>query len=226
MTAARTHRLVVCGLVVASYALWRWLHRYWVMVGDDYLFLDGPRGRFSVRFWVNALIHDWLHRNGRMADAVLRLVLRPGPWFYPWLAPALLTGLGVAFVLALKKERDDGSVSLWVWASALLAPPTVLGMCPTMTGDIALWAAATINYVLPTCLVLLALRLHLLLSRGHDLGWVEGALWGILMLLADVLHESSSMAMFLVAILTVVLGRSGLRAVSYTHLTLPTTPYV
>lgn len=206
-------------LVLVSLLGWWVLHRNWFMAGDDYMHLDvgTPRGEFTLGQFFEGLTRDWTVTNGRMADAALRLVLRPGDWFYPLFAPVLLTATGLVIGwVALRQRRVarrqdpsafPGALSdLWVWGAGLLAVPTVMRLYPEMAGDAVFWAPGAMNYVLPLGLTLLCVGIVAHMLDGGHVPWAVMPLLVVLVALTDALMEMSSLAM-LVVLLTVVVTR-------------------
>lgn len=201
-----TYRLMmVAAMVAASLLVWWLLHRSWFMSSDDYLAISrGGRygGAFTLGDWWDAWWDDWNRRNGRTSDSVLRLVLRPGDWFYPLFAPFMLTAAGLAVSVFISGSRRD---NLGLWAVGLLLIPTVLWTNPDMSGDAVFWTAGAMNYVLPFALLVPAMIGFVKLAEGDALGWKPTALLCALVVLAGSLHESAALALLGLALALVVL---------------------
>ncbi len=212
-TPAR-RRIGIASVLLASLLAWGLLHRHWFLSGDDYLFIADPSssgGRFSAAYWWASLADDWGNRNGRLADGVLRLVLRPGPWFYPLFAPVMLTAVGTALALLLRTAAGLRRMPVWLLAAGLSVVPMICWLVPALTGDVILWTAAAINYTLPLGMLAGSLALLLTLLGGRDLPWWAVGLGAVLVVLTDALQEVTSSAMFLAALAVVVAlaGRLG-----------------
>ena len=167
-TPAR-RRIGIASVLLASLLAWGLLHRHWFLSGDDYLFIADPSssgGRFSAAYWWASLADDWGNRNGRLADGVLRLVLRPGPWFYPLFAPVMLTAVGTALALLLRTAAGLRRMPVWLLAAGLSVVPMICCLVPALTGDVILWTAAAINYTLPLGMLAGSLALLLTLLGG------------------------------------------------------------
>ncbi|MHA7862044.1 hypothetical protein ACX1DX_11795 [Tessaracoccus sp. Y36] len=209
-------RLVIVGIALLSVAAWGWLFQHWFLAGDDYAFLADPghpRGTFTADYWWDSLVDDWARRNGRLSDAVLRLLLRPGEWFYPLFAPFMLTatGLGLSWAAVGRHPARQG----WTLAVGLGILPVVCWLAPGMFGDGIFWAAGAVNYVAPLGLLALAIGVHQRLLAGSTVGWPTVALAGVAILLADAMQEVSSTASLAVAVGVVALGRLRLGAKSW-----------
>lgn len=172
---------------VLSLLAWGWLYRFWDMAGDDYLWVSQPGhagGRFTADYWWSALVDDWARRNGRLTDGAVRLVLRPGPWFFPLFAPLMLTGVGLAagWLLSSDGTRRLGQAR---WPIGLLVLPTVFWVTPAMGGDAAFWASGAMNYAWPLLGLLLALGGVAQVAVGVPLSrWVLCALVPVVILTA------------------------------------------
>lgn len=200
--ARRLGLFALAGMVVASLAAWWLLHRYWFMAGDDYLHIGiggHQGGRFTAGDWWRALGEDWRVSNGRISDAVLRLTLRPGEWFYRLFAPLLITGMGLAIGWTAMRGRRSRP-ALWVWAAGLLTLPTLLWLSPWMAGDAVFWAAGALNYVMPLALLVLCIGVFAHLLSGGDVPWALMPLLVVLVMLTDAMQEMSSLALFLVVV--------------------------
>ena len=147
--------------------------------GDDLKFTLGnpePVVNFTAGQWFALLWDDWAHRNGRLADAVLRLALRPGHGAFTVLNPVVLTLLGAACALWLGALRGQ-RVNPTLLALGLLGLPLVLSVWPRLTGDTALWAAGAVNYLWPTVAVVTVGVGHVAvlgLGTGATLGALPG----------------------------------------------------
>ena len=208
-------RLPIALLILGSALAWWWLHRSWFLSGDDYLFIADPgstRGAFSARYWWDSLQNDWMRRNGRLADGVLRLVLRPGPWFYPLFGPALLTAAGIAMAVTAHLAARARSTQVWMWIASLSLIPLVCWVIPGTTGDVILWTAAAVNYVLPLALLVGSIGLFLLLLDGRNIRWPLVAAGAVMVALTDLLQETTSWSMMLVAVAVLALRRGRLTA--------------
>lgn len=193
--------LIGCFTVVSLMAWW-WLHRYWFMAGDDYLHVEvggDARGRFGAEDLWNSLVTDWTERNGRLADVAVRLVLRPGPEFYAWCAPVLMTLLGLSIGWAITRVRRAAH-TVWPWAAGLLALPTVLWISPPLNGDAVLWASGALNYVLPTTLVIVGVGIFAHVAHGGRLSWAMTPFAVVAVVLGDALTETSALALLFVVI--------------------------
>lgn len=195
-------------LVIASVGAWWLLHRYWFMAGDDYVHVGVGQhagGRFTARDWWAALVEDWTVRNGRVADAAVRLVLRPGTWFYPLFAPVMLTGIGVAAAWAALRGRM-GRPSVWVWAAGLLLLPTIFWLQPAFAGDGVFWASGAMNYAFPLGLLIASLGVFAHLVSGGDMPWWAMVPAVLLVVLTDAVQEMSSLAQLFVVLAVVIAG--------------------
>lgn len=200
-------RPLLLTLIVSSLVLWGWLNRYWFMSGDDYLFVADPlssRGEFSTGYWFDSLRDDWSRRNGRAADGILRLILRPGPWLYPVLAPIMFTGAGLALAKLTARVMGRQTTPPWMWAAGLSAIPVVAWLAPGMTGDVIMWTAAAVNYVLVGGLLAVCLVFLLELLAGRELPWPVVILAAVLAVLTDFLQEVASGALLFAALAAVV----------------------
>lgn len=207
--------LPIALLILGSALAWWWLHRSWFLSGDDYLFIADPgstRGAFSARYWWDSLQNDWMRRNGRLADGVLRLVLRPGPWFYPLFGPVLLTAAGIAMSGTAHLAARARSTQVWMWVASLSLIPLVCWVIPGTTGDVILWTASAVNYVLPLALLVGSISLFLLLLDGRSIRWPLVAAGAVMVALTDLLQETTSWSMMLVAVAVLALRRGRLTA--------------
>ncbi len=185
---------------------WWALHRYWFMAGDDYVHVGQgghPGGQFTAADWWAALANDWTMRNGRLADAIVRLVLRPGAWFYPLFAPIMLTVGGLAIAWATQQARRDNRAP-WVWAAGLLLLPVLFWFHPEMAGDGVFWASGAINYALPLSMLIGCIGLLTHLLRGGSIPWVLMPLVVAWVMLTDAIQEMSSLALFFVTVAVLV----------------------
>ncbi len=197
--------LAFLGMILLSLLAWGWLHRYWFLAGDDYLHLGVGRqlgGQFTASDWWSALGHDWTATNGRVSDAVLRLVLSPGEWFYRILAPIFITGMGLSIGWTAHRGRPDNPAS-WVWAAGLLILPTLLWLNPGMAGDSVFWAAGAINYVVALGMLVFCIGIFAHLLTGGDIPWGLMPLVVVLVMLTDAMQEMNSLALIFVVLATI-----------------------
>ncbi|MBB1510684.1 DUF6056 family protein [Tessaracoccus sp. MC1756] len=193
----------IAGLAVLSYLAWWWLFRSWFLAGDDYAFLaepGRPYGQFTAQYWWDSLVDDWGRRNGRVSDAVLRLLLRPGIWFFPLFAPAMLTGTGLALGWAASRGRPPGAPRAWIYAAGL---GTISGVCwlvPGIFGDGIFWAAGGVNYVAPLGMLAVCIAVYAHLLRGGRMGWPFVLAAALLVALTDAMQEVSSGAGMILAV--------------------------
>lgn len=194
-------------LTLGSLIVWGVIFRSWIMMGDDYLFMaqfGRPGHDFTFAEWWSALAEDWGVRNGRLADGVLRAVLRPGTWLYPLLAPVMLTATGVAAAWTISLGRDSAGVPLWLWLAGLLAVPVTVWNAPSMAGDAIYWAAGGINYALPLVLLLCSIGLYAVAIQRPDLHWGWVAAGAVLLVLTDALQELSALALFVITVVVLI----------------------
>ena len=177
--------------------------------GDDLKFTlvnPEPVVNFTAGRWFALLWDDWAHRNGRLADAVLRLALRPGHGAFTVLNPVVLTLLGAACALWLGAFRGR-RVNPTLLALGLLGLPLVLSVWPRLTGDTALWAAGAVNYLWPTVAVVTVGVGHVAVAGG----WEPERRWalclGLLGITGQLMHELASLAVGGMAVLTWLLAR-------------------
>lgn len=183
-------RYIVAAAAVLSFVAWWYLHRWWIMAGDDYLLTTAGGdlgGRFAFSTWLRELSIDWTQRNGRLADSLLRLVLRPGTSFYPLFAPLMFTAVGLALGLLLSRGAERRGPAPYI--VGLLAIPTILWANPPMTGDAVLWTAGAINYVLPLIGVGIVLGNWFTLLDGRALSWPAIAATAVAAIATDALME-------------------------------------
>ncbi|MDO5094260.1 MAG: DUF6056 family protein [Propionibacteriaceae bacterium] len=205
-------RWLVAAVAAASLIVWWLLHRWWFMAGDDYnlITLGGDAaGRFSFQDWVGFLANEWGAVNGRTSDSLLRLVLRPGPWFYPLFAPVMLTatGLGIGVWLSVARPRGQRTVR---YLAGLLAVPFLLWLAPAFSGDAVFWTAGAMNYVLPLGAVAFALAGVIRVLHGRETPWWLVAVTAAGLMLTDSLQEISSTALAAVAVVVIVTARGRL----------------
>lgn len=177
--------------------------------GDDLKFTlvnPEPVVNFTAGRWFALLWDDWAHRNGRLADAVLRLALRPGHGAFTVLNPVVLTLLGAACALWLGAFRGR-RVNPTLLALGLLGLPLVLSVWPRLTGDTALWAAGAVYYLWPTVAVVTVGAGHVAVAGG----WEPERRWALCLGLLDItgqlMHELASLAVGGMAVLTWLLAR-------------------
>lgn len=159
-TTGRTsgHLALNITLLAATYAYWRGLHQWFFLQRDDFWLVTittAPEGQFGVADFFWSWRHDWLERNGRSADAVVRLILRPGESATGWLAPALLTGCSAVGWRWLSL-RLEGTLKVASMILILTLIPISLLTAPSIAGNTVFWAAGMGNYVVPTAVAILA----------------------------------------------------------------------
>ena len=165
---------------------------------------------------MTSLADDWGNRNGRLADALLRLVLRPGTWFYPIFGPMMLTAVGAAVALLLTAGAGLQRTAVWLLAAGLSVIPLICWLMPALTGDVILWTAAAINYPLPLGMLAASLALLLTVLSGRDLPWWVVCLAAVLIVLTDAMQEVTASAMFSSAMAVVIALRGRLNAKLWT----------
>lgn len=207
-------RYAVAGAVVASLVAWWLLLRWWFLAGDDYLFLSqggDPRGQFSFATWARESANEWLRINGRTADSMVRLVLRPGTWFYPLFAPLLITGTGLAlgFLIVGGRLRLGRA---WLYCLCLLLLPWLMWAVPSMAGDTVFWTPGAMNYVFPMCLAGVGLGVLVRELEDRRLPWPAVAATALLLAFTDSLQEVASTSLAAVAVVVIITRRGQLSA--------------
>lgn len=193
----RRRRIIVSvALIVLCYVYWALLLRWFFLQRDDFWLIsitDDPLGRFDAGEFFWRWGHDWLFRNGRSSDALVRAMLRPGLTTFTWLAPAVLTACFAAAWNWLPRER--GRTNIAGLALALYIVPIVLLTEPSISGNTVFWAAGIGNYVVPTGVAVFATSWWVRdqQSRGAAVLAVST------MLLAGALHELAALAVVTVA---------------------------
>ncbi|NJP40620.1 hypothetical protein HCH52_06095 [Oscillospiraceae bacterium HV4-5-C5C] len=150
------------------------LSHYNILQGDDFLHMaigGQAHGRFTAADWLQSWHDDYFYTNGRMADALLRLVLRPG---VP--AARLIIGLTLAALIAalynlsrlsspgLYQEAPGPSTA---WAMICFgAFSLLLYSHPYIYADCIGWFSGAVNYLLPSSLILLGLLPSFYWSAG------------------------------------------------------------
>ena len=205
-------RWLVAAVAAASVVMWWLLHRWWFMAGDDYALITqggDAGGRFSFQEWLGFLANEWAAVNGRTSDSLLRLVLRPGPWFYPLFAPVMLTAMGLGIGAWLSATRPRGRRAV-LYLAGLLVVPFLLWLAPEFSGDAVFWTAGAMNYVLPLGAVAVTLAGFIQVLQGQEVPWWRVAVTAAGLMLADSLQEISSTALAAVAAVVIITARGRL----------------
>lgn len=210
-------------MLLLSLVGWWWLFSFWFPASDDFThagFGGADHGRIGFSDFVASVQWDLTERNGRLADALVRVLLRPGTWLFPLLAPFLATGVGMLCAVVASPGGWAGrrSTPCWLWASGLLVLPTVSVLNPGGFGQGIYWLSGATNYLLPTGLLLASMALcrHFIAAGTMRAALVPAAV--LLVLATTLLHEMSGLGLMALAAMTVLLGGSRLRWPAWTVL--------
>lgn len=210
-------------MLLLSLAGWWWLFSYWFPASDDFThagFGGADHGRIGFSDFVASVRWDLTERNGRLADALVRVLLRPGTWFFPLLAPFLATGVGVLCVVVASPGGWTGrrSTPWWLWGSGLLVLPVASMLNPGGFGQGIFWLSGATNYLLPTGLLLVSIALcrHFIVVGTMKVALLPAAV--LLVLATTLLHEMSGLGLMAVVAVTVLLARSTLQWPAWTVL--------
>ncbi len=207
MTDRLRRVLLTVGLLVVCYAYWHLMLRWFFLQRDDFWLIsitDDPYGRYDLGEFLWRWWHDWSQRNGRSADALVRLLLRPGVPAMTWIAPAVITACCAAiWRWAPGRDRARPGVSIVAMILLLTVLPVLLLTIPSVSGTTVFWAAGIGNYVVPTGLALLAASW--LPKPPRSPGMLLVAVASIL--LAGALHELAAATVFSISHVWWVLNR-------------------
>lgn len=199
--------LAACLLLVA-YVYWRWMLRWFFPQRDDFWLVsvsDDPYGRFGIGDFLWSWWNDWMNRNGRSADAVVRALLRPGTEATSWILPAVLSVCSAAAWRWL--PTGDRPAARWAARVAMMCVvPVALQVAPSIAGNTVFWAAGFGNYVVPTALALLASSWF-----GRPPARTPLRLAVLSILAAGLLHELAGLTVVAVASVWWLVHRADLR---------------
>ena len=227
---SRKKRLLYFGIWGLLFAFLLFATRYVFLQGDDFLHTsisEAPYGRFGLASWFHEWKIDLTLRNGRTADALSRLWLRPGIAF----ARVILSFVLLAFFYALysvtristaplkgkDSARERAGSDLIILLSVLTMFALILFTDDQFYGNIIAWLSGSANYLLPTVLVLLGMVPSLAFTRGRDVRTMPFAVGTFCLLLGQISHEQHELAviaywlLFIVLSLAKVLPRLNLR---------------
>lgn len=207
-------RAAIPGMLVVATALWAALYRYWMVQGDDFRFTGfhgEPHASFRSTQWWALLRYDYLRRTGRTSDSIGRLLLRPGHWFFPGVAVAVVVLLGWAAVRWLETGRVRSIRTVAIGATLL---PMTLLCRPALNGDAVYWEMSFVNYVLPGLGAVFALGTLARTLSGRRVGLGTFLLAMLVGMFTGTTHEVFAVGFVAVVLLTLLGGRRllGMRA--------------
>ncbi|MEP7160843.1 MAG: DUF6056 family protein, partial [Dermatophilaceae bacterium] len=211
------------GIWGAHLAYWLLVFRSWLVQGDDYLnaaMAGRPDARTSWSQWWLGYWTDVTSVNGRATDALVRLLMAPGPWCWRLLGPVLFTVVAMLLWWWAVRGRlssangSDRASRRAVVALAALGATWVLvalAVCPPLGGDVLFWMSSTVSYVVPTALtVAVGMRLSAHV-RGERTRRGQCVATGAAIMAAHLLHEVSSFTTVALVGATWLLAGSGAR---------------
>lgn len=179
------------------------LSRFAFLQGDDFLHTSitpQPYGRFNISAWFHEWKIDYTLRNGRTADALARLWLRPGIKGARLILSIVLTTFFFASFQLLNSLRKVklNTINYITSLSALLAIfSLVLFTDQQYYANVIGWISGSANYLLPTALLLVGIRPSYLWLMGLNLSYLQVALSIMSIILAQISHEQHELSVLI-----------------------------
>ena len=213
---SRRKRLIDFGVWGLLFAFLLFVTRYVFLQGDDFLhtsITDAAYGRFDRASWLHEWKIDLTLRNGRTADALSRLWLRPGIVG----ARIILSFVLLAFFYALysvtqtttrvnNSPRESVGTDLTIFLSVLTMFALILFTDDQFYGNVIAWLSGSANYLLPTVLVLLGLIPSLAFIAGRNVGTLSFVTGTFFLLLGQISHEQHELAVIAYWVLFIVMS--------------------
>lgn len=191
---------VLCWAGIAAVCLL--LSHYSFLQGDDFLHMaigGQAYGRFSAADWLRIWHDDYFYTNGRMADALLRLILRPGVPAARLVIGLTLTALIAALYTLSRLSGANRTASApkpsTAWGVICLgAFCLLLYSHPYIYADCIGWFSGAVNYLLPSSLILWGLVPSFYWSAGQKPPAALTITATLLLVIGQLAHEQTDLA--------------------------------